>query len=134
MRHRLLLLPLILAGCTGHPRPYAPVENVYYAAIGQEPFWMLAIGDDSIVLTFGPDPGARRGDLDSHRYPRTLPRTVGGVRTWESGNDTAAITVQAIEESCQGSRGRVYRDHVRVRLDGRELHGCGGPQIGEQRG
>lgn len=134
MRHLLLILPLLLPACTEHPRPFAPIENVHYAAIGQEPFWMLAIGDDSIVLTFGPDPGGRPGELNSHRYPRTLPRTVDGVRRWESSSGTAVITVEAVAGTCEGSRGRLYRDHVRVALNGRELHGCGGPQVGEQRG
>jgi len=127
VRHILPLLPLMLAGCAQHPRPYAPIDNVRYAAIGQEPFWLVTIGDDSIVLAFGPDPGARQ--LNSYRYPRTLPRTVDGVRRWESSSGTAAISVEAAEGPCEGAGGRRYRDRVRVRMNGRELNGCGGPQL-----
>ena len=131
MRTSLMLLPLLplAAACETAPRPYAPVENVYYSALGQDPFWMLAIGDDDIVLTFGSDPGARSGELDSHRWPRTLPRTVDGVRRWESGDGTAVISVEARQRPCEGSRGATFRDQVRVRLSGRELHGCGGPRL-----
>jgi uncharacterized membrane protein len=134
MRHSLLILPLMLAACAQHPRPYAPVDNVHYAALGQEPFWLLSIGDDRIVLTFGPGPGARPRDLDSHSWPRTLPRTVDGVRRWESGSGTEVISVEAAPGPCEGSRGAHYRDQVRVRLSGRELVGCGGPLLGSERG
>src|SRR5688572_30710684 len=107
MRRWLMLLPLLplAAACETSPRPYAPVENVYYSAIGQEPFWMLAIGDDSIVLTLPPDPGERPSELNTHRWPRTLPRTVDGVRRWESGDGTAVISVEARQRPCEGSRG-----------------------------
>ena len=135
MRILLLILPALLAaGCTTTHRPYAPVENVHYAALGQEPFWLLTIGDDRIVLTFGPGPGARPRELDSHVWPRTLPRTVDGVRHWESGDGTSVISVEAAPGPCEGSRGAQYRDQVRVRLSGRELHGCGGPRLDELRG
>ena len=131
---RLLLLGLAgLAACATSPQPYAPVENVRYSALGQNPFWMVTIGDDRIVLTFGPDPGARPGQLNSYAYPRTLPRTVEGVRTWESSSGTAAITVEAMEGPCEAS-GAQYRDRVRVRMNGRELEGCGGPREGQRRG
>jgi hypothetical protein len=65
-----------------------------------------------------------------HRYPRTLPRTVDGVRTWESGDGTAVISIEAFPGPCEASRGTRYRDRVRVRLSGRELNGCGGPRLG----
>ena len=130
MRPVLQLLPLMLAGCAQDARPYAPVEDVRYTAIGQDPFWMITIGDDSIVLGSGADPG-RPGALASHRYPRTLPITQEGVRRWESSNGTAVISVEAFEGPCQGAGGRTYPDRVRVRLSGRELHGCGGPPIAE---
>jgi uncharacterized membrane protein len=133
MRHILLAVPLLLAACAQHPRPYAPVDNVRYSAIGYEPFWMVTIGDDAIVLTQAPDPGAEAARLNSHRYPRTLPRTVDGVQRWESGDGTAVISVEAVEEECQGSGGRTYRDRVVVRLSGREFQGCGGPVLRRER-
>jgi uncharacterized membrane protein len=131
MRRLLLLLPLmVVGGCQTASRPYAPVENVRYTAIGQEPFWILTIGDDAIVLASSPDPGAQARRLRSYRYPRTLPRTVDGVRTWQSGDGTAVISVEATPGPCDGSGGVRYRDRVRVRLSGRELTGCGGPRLG----
>ena len=130
----VVALPLLLAACAQHPRPYAPVENVRYSAIGYDPFWMVTIGDDDIVLTLAPDPGTRGDRLNSHRYPRTLPRTADGVRRWESGDGTAVISVEAAEQDCQGSGGRIYRDRVMVRLSGREPQGCGGPVLRRSRG
>ena len=133
MRHILLAFPLLLAACAQQPRPYAPVDNVRYSAIGYEPFWMVTIGDDAIVLTFAPDPGSRGDRLNSHRYPRTLPRTVEGVQRWESAEGTAVISVEAVEQECEGSGGRTYRDRVVVRLSGRELQGCGSPVLRRER-
>jgi uncharacterized membrane protein len=136
MRRSLWLVPLLLlAGCQTYSRaPYAPVENVRYTALGQNPFWMVTIGDDSIVLTFGPDPGGRPGPLNSHAYPRTLPRTVDGVTSWTSSDGTASIGVEAMAGPCEGSNGARFRDRVRVRLNGRELEGCGGPRLEQGRG
>jgi uncharacterized membrane protein len=121
-----LLLPLaLLAGCET-TRPYAPVQNVRYSALGHDPFWMVTIGDDRIVLRTareGADPAAEGAEAV---FPRTLPRTVDGVRTWESGEGTAVISIEARPGPCEGSGGRVYEDRVRIRLSGRELMGCGG--------
>ena len=133
MKPLAVLLPLLLlAGCQTDGRPYSPVENVRYSAIGQDPFWMVTIGDDRIVLTFGPDPGAAPGELRSHEFPRTLPRTVDGVRTWQSGEGTQVISIEAAPGPCADTRGRRYEDRVRVRLSGRELSGCGGPWLDAQ--
>ena len=130
MRHALMLLPLLLAaGCETHSRPYSPVETVRYQALGQDPFWMVTIGDDSIVLSSGREPEMGDGRIRGYRYPRTLPRIVDGVRRWESADGTAVISVEAFPEPCDGAGGRRYRDRVRVRLSGREMHGCGGPEI-----
>ena len=121
MRRILLILPLILAGgCETTPRPYAPVDNVRYSALGENPFWLLSIGDDRIVLRQSPDEGTEAV------WPRTLPRTVDGKRFWESGDGTQIITIETSPGPCADSRGREYEDHVRVRLSGRELNGCGG--------
>lgn len=120
MRKLLLLAPLALlaAGCQTTPRPYNPVRNVAYSAVGQDPFWVLTIGDDRIVL--------RQGDSEGVIWPRTLPRIVDGVQTWESGDDTAVIAVQSTPGPCEDRTGRRFEDHVRVRLSGSELNGCGG--------
>ena len=122
-----LLLPL-LAGCASSQAPYNPARDVRYSALGQDPFWMVTIGDDRIVLTFGPGEGGK-GKLSGHSYRRVLPRTVDGVKSWESADGTAVIMVEARREDCIGSRGAVFEDRVRVRLSGRELHGCGGRRL-----
>jgi uncharacterized membrane protein len=124
----LLLLLLLLAGCAASQAPYSPARDVSYSAIGEDPFWMVTIGDDKIVLTFGPgERGSRK--LEGHTYRRVLPRMVDGVKSWESADGTAVIMVEARREDCTGSRGAVFEDRVRVRLSGRELHGCGGRRI-----
>ena len=123
-----LLLPLLIAaGCAAdRSRPWAPVENVRYSALGHDPFGMLAIGDDRIVLRLGHDGGEEAGEYDDIVFPRTLPRTVGDVRTWESGDGTQVIAIESRPGPCIGSRRIRYEHHVTVRLSGRELTGCGG--------
>jgi uncharacterized membrane protein len=122
-----LLLPLALlalAGCANTartPAPFSQVRDFRYGAIGQDPFWIVAIGD-RIVLTTGPD-------LVSHAYPRVLPRQIDGVRRWDSGEGTAVISVEARRGPCTGARGRRYEDRVTVSLGGRQLHGCGGQEV-----
>lgn len=131
MRHLLPLAALALVGCAADDRslPYAPVRHVQYSAIGSDPFWMVAIGDDAIVLTLGAEGGRADGGLESYAYPRVLPRSDGDLRTWESGDGTGVITVQARPGPCDGAGGLRYEDHVRVRLSGRELSGCGGRHL-----
>jgi uncharacterized membrane protein len=127
------LLPLVLlaplAACAA-PRPYAPVRTVSYSAIGAAPLWLLTIGDDRIVLARPAGDGAMAEAI----YPRVLPRVAAGRRTWESGEGVQAIGIEATPESCEGSRGIVYADRVRVRLSGVELHGCGGRILSGGRG
>jgi uncharacterized membrane protein len=128
---KMLLPLLLLAGCATSQTPYSPARDVRYSALGQDPFWMVTIGDDKIVLTFGPGEGRSR-KLDGHIYRRVLPRMVDGVKSWESADGTAVIMVEARREDCRGSRGALFEDRVRVRLSGRELHGCGGRRIGRE--
>jgi uncharacterized membrane protein len=129
---RLLLALLLLAGCAAPEPLYSPVRDVAYSAIGADPFWMVTIGDDRIVLTL-PTPEGNRARLIGHSYRRVLPRTVDGVKMWESGDGTAVISVEARPGPCIGSRGARFEDEVRVRLSGREMYGCGGRRLeGEQ--
>ena len=124
--HRLLILLLLLmaSACeTTHDRIYSPVRNPVYQAFGGEPFWALAIGDDRIVLSL---------DGTDAVWPRTLPRTVNGVRTWESGDGTAVIGIEARPGPCVTEGQEIFEDEVRVRLSGRELSGCGGRLIGRE--
>ena len=110
---------LALAACATHSAPYAPVDNVRYQAMGAEPFWLLVIGDDRIVLRT-----SEQGE--DAIWPRTLPRTGNGTRIWQSGEGVQVITVEARPGPCETESEQVYADHVRVRLSGRELTGCGG--------
>jgi uncharacterized membrane protein len=120
---------LLLAGCAMQSGLYAPVANPIYSAIGHDPFWMLAIGEDRIVLRLGHDGGEQAEEYDDLVYPRTLPRTENGVRTWQTGEGTETLTVEARPGPC-AQTDRSYEDHVRVRLSGRELSGCGGRLLG----
>jgi len=125
-----LILLLLAAGCTTAPAVYQPVADPIYTAIGRDPFWMVAIGDSRIVLRL-PQPGGETGEVDDIIYPRVLPRTVGGVRTWQSGEGTEVITIEARPGPCDAGR-QAFADHVRVRLSGRELNGCGGRPLREE--
>ena len=127
MRALPLLLAALLAGCATDAPPFSPVAQVAYSAVGQDPFWMVTIGDESIVLTLGAagdEDGKAR--LSSHEFPRVLPRTTDGGTRWQSGEGTAVITVEARPGPCTGSRGTRYRDSVTLSLSGRQLSGCGG--------
>jgi uncharacterized membrane protein len=130
---RTILIPAafaVLAGCAA-PQPYAPVREVSYAAVGHDPFWTLSIGEDTIVLSLTDTPDL---DWNAIGYPRTLPRTVDGVTTWESGEGTDVISIEARPGPCTGGRGVRFEDRVRVRLSGRELHGCGGRIVSKGQG
>ena len=121
MKRLVFALPLLLAaaGCATNSRPYAPVADVRYQAMGAEPFWMLAIGDDRIVLRSSTVEGERS-------WPRTLPRTVAGVRSWRSEQGGSAITVEARPRPCETEGEEVYEDNVRVIVGDQSLTGCGG--------
>jgi hypothetical protein len=53
-------------------------------------------------------------------------RTAEGSEIWESGEGVQVIVIEAKPERCEGARGLVYEDRVRIGLSGAELHGCGG--------
>lgn len=130
MRIALALLALpALAACQTGRAPYSPIDNVAYSALGHDPFWLLTIGDERIILTLGDEGGRADGALASYAYPRVLARHEGEFRTWESADGNAVIAVQARPGPCRGSGGRTFEDQVRVRLSGRELSGCGGRMI-----
>ena len=119
MTRLLLTLPfLALAACATSQRPYAPVEDIRYQAAGTEPFWLLAIGDDRIVL--------RTANEGERSWPRTLPRTDGDTRIWQSGEGAAGITIEARPGPCTARNERVYEDEVTIRAGGQSLTGCGG--------
>ncbi|MEA3012365.1 MAG: hypothetical protein QOD42_910 [Sphingomonadales bacterium] len=120
MKRLAFALPLLLAaGCATGGQPYAPVRDVAYQAIGAEPFWMLAIGDGRIVLRSSTFEGERA-------WPRTLPRTVGGFRTWRSEQGGGTIIVESRPGPCETEGEEVYEDNVRVTVGDQSLTGCGG--------
>jgi uncharacterized membrane protein len=133
MTRLLLAFPLLLAaGCATSRTPYAPVRDPVYQAMGTQPFWQVVIGDDAIVFR----PVAGGGE---RRWPRVLPRTVDGVRTWHSGTGADGITVTARPGPCASEprEGRELRyEHfvtVRVGEDGPALSGCGGRLLDGER-
>src|SRR3546814_6635520 len=85
MKRLLPLTLLALAACaTGADAPYRPVGAFEYGAMGPDPFWMVAIGDDQIVLLIGPPGGRADGENLSKSYPCVLPRGADGSRRWRS--------------------------------------------------
>jgi uncharacterized membrane protein len=125
MGRLLLALLLVTAACA--TTPYAPVRDPAWQAMGWRPGWTLAIGDDRIVLRT-----AERGD---RAWPRVLPRTVDGWRTWESGTGADRIRIAAHRTLCQspdqpGSRYVYnYENQVAVSVgeqNSEEYRGCGG--------
>ena len=123
-------LLLLLAACAPTPDVHGPVDHFEYGAISHDPFWLVSVGDDSIVLTMGPSGGSADGELTTTTFPRVLSKTsADGSRTWESSDGTAVISLEARRGPCT-TGGRTYADRTRVRLSGRELKGCGGPETG----
>jgi uncharacterized membrane protein len=129
-----ILALLAVTGCSlGGSEPYNPVRDFQYGAISHDPFWLVSIGGDRIVLTLGDEGGRADGELKSFEYPRVLPRNVDGVRRWESGDGTQVITVEARPGPCT-TGGHTYADRTKIFLSGRMMEGCGGREIAQGRG
>lgn len=130
MKRLLFLGLLVLAGCTATGTdPVNPAGNFQYGAMGHDPFWLVAIGDERIVLTLGPAGGHADGELQTYQYPRSLPREADGVRRWESAEGGRTIAIEARRTACTDG-GRSYPDTVKVKIGGRTLQGCGGRETG----
>jgi uncharacterized membrane protein len=129
MKYLPLFAPLALAACASTPGVHAPVDMFEYGAISHDPFWLVSIGDDRIVLTRGPAGGRADGELTTTEFRRTLPVTnAAGTRRWESGKGTDFISLEAKAGPCT-TGGRTYADKTRVLISGQELIGCGGPEV-----
>ena len=118
-------LPLLLLG-SACETARQDVRDPLYEAHGSEPFWGLAIGEDRIVLN------ATLDEIGEMTWPRTLPRTVGGVRTWQSGEGARAVSIESRRGPCTNEAHEIYEDEVVVRVGGLELSGCGGRLIGRE--
>jgi len=130
MKQLSLVGMIALAGCAGGGETVlSPVQDFNYGALGRDPFWIVAIGDDRIVLTLGREGGRADGKLATYLYPRALPRETDGARHWESGTGTQVIAIKARPGPCAAG-GRTYPDRVTVTLSGRMLEGCGGRESG----
>jgi uncharacterized membrane protein len=129
IRAAALLLTLLTGCAAASEQPYAPTRSVDYGARGHDPFWMVTVGDDQIVLTQGAAGGAADGEFSEATYPRALPVEQGGVRRWESGAGIEVIAIEARPGPCSDG-GRSYEDKVKVYLSGVMLEGCGGREIG----
>jgi len=124
-----LVLALALGGCaSAGEQVYAPVKNMEYGAISHDPFWLVSVGDDRIVLTAGPAGGAADGELNSYAYPRVRPTYVNGVRRWVSGTGTSVLAMEARQGPCS-TGGRRYADRVKISVSGRTMTGCGGREV-----
>ena len=119
-----VLLPLLFASACETARQESGPPA--YEAHGSEPFWGLAIGGDRIVLTTG------QAELGDAEWPRTLPRVVNGVRTWQAGEGARAVSIEARPAPCATEAQEIYEDEVVVRFGGIEFTGCGGRLIGRE--
>ena len=106
---------LLLTGCaTVRPEPTAPLPA--YQARGQEPGWLLTIGDG--VLDYRGDYGETRV-----RVPAPEPRTTFNGHRFE----TPRLVVDVTHGRCNDAMsGHGFADQVLVVADGREFRGCGG--------
>lgn len=96
--------------------PSEPVRASSYTARGQEPGWLLTIGDTQIDY---------RGDYGETRItvPRPEPRTTFNGHRYE----TARLVVDVTHSRCNDAMsGFGFADQVTVTADGKTFKGCGG--------
>ena len=112
MKRLFTIAPLaLLAGCmTPPPAPAAP-----YHAHGTQPSWSLIIDDQHVTFI--------RADQSVLREPTPAPAITTAGSTYQSPR----VRVSIVHALCRdGESDRVYPDRVRVDVDGRAFHGCGG--------
>ena len=112
MKNFFALAPLaMLAGCiTPPPAPPAP-----YLAHGTQPSWSLIIDSQQVTYI--------RADQSMLREPTPQPVITAAGSTYQSPR----IQVAIVHAQCRdGDSQRIYPDRVRVDVDGRAFHGCGG--------
>ena len=133
----VLAMSLLLAGCrpAAEPEPAPETDpedgsasidasppTASFRARGNEPFWSLEM--DAMALAWRPMEGPEQ--VYSH-----LVRTPGkGRETVIASLDGKTITLDIQQGLCRDSMsGMPYPQAVSVRIDGRELQGCGGEAI-----
>jgi len=122
----------LLVGCTTDRIPYSAMHNARYSAIGENPFWMVAIDRTKVVLTVGAGTDNRPGALSRHAFDGAVRQDIGDSTRWEAGRGTGVVAVEARPGPCTAG-GRDYEDRVVVTLSGRMMEGCGGRQISGRR-
>lgn len=113
MKHafRLALAALAFSASTA-----AFAQSGTYRALGTEPFWSVTIGNGRMVYD---DAEQRRVSVATPRP--IIPRLSGRIYR------TGRLIVMIRPGPCSdGMSDRTYQDSVRVRVDGRQLDGCGG--------
>lgn len=114
-----LVLPLIaLAVLVPADGAAAAGEGRVYKMIGTEPFWGLAIGARTMTFDL----------MDAPKVSQPTPkprRTRYGRIYWTKRIQVAIVENQPCSD---GMSDYVYRDDVRVTVDGRQFIGCGGPR------
>ncbi|HEU5286736.1 MAG TPA: hypothetical protein VFU20_09580 [Sphingomicrobium sp.] len=105
------LLAALVTGCiTPPPAPAAP-----YHARGTQPDWSLIIDEQHVTFI--------RADQPVFREPTPVPAITAAGTTYQSPR----VRVSIVHALCRdGESDRVYPDRVRVDVDGRAFHGCGG--------
>jgi len=109
-----LFLPFAACALTAGPAFAQPAAS--YRALGTEPFWAVTIGGGRMVYE---DPEGRRASV---RTPRARPMRLG--RRYVTPRLT--VTILRGRPCSDGMSDRLYADTVRVRVNMRLLHGCGG--------
>jgi uncharacterized membrane protein len=142
-RGHILAVALSLAGCAPRSEPVARADGsvpmdgapraaashdsaatpVPFRARGNEPGWALEIGARDMTLL------ADYGELRL-AAPAPAPSTSGDTTHYAARPQNHVIEVTVVHRLCHdGMCGFPSPSIVTVRLDGRELHGCGGERM-----
>ena len=115
------------AGCRNNRRlaiwENAKLRGVDFRATGNEPGWFMEISSDSILVV------ADYGELTlSFPTPTPIEDAAGRQTTFETatGEHSLLVLLELEERRCQDSMAdEAYETTVTIRLNGRELRGCG---------
>lgn len=134
--HAALAAALALAACAPAPEPEAgpaPAPDpwaaaldrgVEFRAVGQEPGWTLELGAEGRLVYVG--------DYGETRFEAPLPAAergaAAGTTRYTARADGRELVAVVREQPCSDTMsGEAFSHTVTVRLDGRELQGCGRP-------